>query len=93
MGEVVDPEPLGGSVPRTVSMTWTDPCDVEVSTALALVVSCGYSCVCTSTLFPGVGNVLTGCDMNGTVGGCHKGDEDSKPGGRADRIFSCFPDR
>eukprot|EP00752_Nemacystus_decipiens_P014856 g13227.t1 len=29
MGEVVDPEPPAGSVPRTVSMAWTDPCDVE----------------------------------------------------------------
>eukprot|EP00752_Nemacystus_decipiens_P004376 g3999.t1 len=29
MGEVVDPEPPAGSVPRTISMTWTDPCDVE----------------------------------------------------------------
>ncbi|CAM9938469.1 unnamed protein product, partial [Ectocarpus sp. 4 AP-2014] len=29
MGEVVDPEPPAGSAPRTVSMTWTDPCGVE----------------------------------------------------------------
>ena len=31
MGNVVDPEPL---YPRTVSMTWTDPCDVEVRVLL-----------------------------------------------------------
>ncbi|CAM9277620.1 unnamed protein product, partial [Ectocarpus sp. 12 AP-2014] len=29
MGEVVDPEPPAGSAPRTVSMTWTEPCSVE----------------------------------------------------------------
>ncbi|CAM9322195.1 unnamed protein product, partial [Hapterophycus canaliculatus] len=29
MGTVVDPEPPAGSIPRTVSMSWTDPCDVE----------------------------------------------------------------
>eukprot|EP00903_Cladosiphon_okamuranus_P019467 g17901.t1 len=29
MGEVVHPEPLAGSVPRSVSVAWTDPCDVE----------------------------------------------------------------
>ncbi|CBN76176.1 PKD domain protein [Ectocarpus siliculosus] len=29
MGEVVDPEPPAGSAPRTVSMTWTNPCGVE----------------------------------------------------------------
>ncbi|CAN0026447.1 unnamed protein product, partial [Ectocarpus sp. 13 AM-2016] len=28
-GEVVDPEPPAGSAPRTVSMTWTEPCSVE----------------------------------------------------------------
>ncbi|CAN0210802.1 unnamed protein product, partial [Ectocarpus sp. 6 AP-2014] len=29
MGEVVDPEPSVNSIPRTVSMTWTDLCDIE----------------------------------------------------------------
>ncbi|CAN0216102.1 unnamed protein product, partial [Ectocarpus sp. 8 AP-2014] len=29
LGEVVDPEPAAESVPRTVSMTWTTPCDPE----------------------------------------------------------------
>ncbi|CAB1100369.1 unnamed protein product [Ectocarpus sp. CCAP 1310/34] len=29
LGEVVDPEPSANSIPRTVSMTWTDPCDIE----------------------------------------------------------------
>ncbi|CAN0080080.1 unnamed protein product [Scytosiphon promiscuus] len=29
MGTVVDPEPPAGSIPRTVSMSWTDPCEVE----------------------------------------------------------------
>ncbi|CAB1101779.1 unnamed protein product [Ectocarpus sp. CCAP 1310/34] len=29
LGEVVDPEPSANSIPRTVSMTWTDPCDTE----------------------------------------------------------------
>ena len=34
MGNVVDPEP-GHS--RTVSMTWADPCDVEVRAVAALI--------------------------------------------------------
>ncbi|CAM9444977.1 unnamed protein product, partial [Ectocarpus sp. 13 AM-2016] len=29
LGEVVDPEPAADSVPRTVSMTWTNPCNPE----------------------------------------------------------------
>eukprot|EP00903_Cladosiphon_okamuranus_P015479 g14291.t1 len=37
MGKVVVPEPPAGSVPRTVSMVWTGPCDVE--TFLLKVVS------------------------------------------------------
>lgn len=38
MGEVVDPEPPADSVPRAVSMTWTDPCDVEVQPAVPFVI-------------------------------------------------------
>lgn len=37
MGTVVDPEPAAGAIPGAVSMTWTDPCDVEVRTAFALI--------------------------------------------------------
>lgn len=33
MGDVVEPAPLPGSLPGTISMTWTDPCDVEVRDA------------------------------------------------------------
>ncbi|CAN0121836.1 unnamed protein product [Ectocarpus sp. 4 AP-2014] len=29
LGEIVVPEPSANSIPRTVSMTWTHPCDVE----------------------------------------------------------------
>lgn len=32
MGKVVDPEPVH---PRTVSMSWAEPCDVEVRAASA----------------------------------------------------------
>lgn len=30
IGDVVDPAPPADSVPSTISMTWTTPCDVEV---------------------------------------------------------------
>lgn len=30
MGDIVEPAPQPGSVPGTISMTWTDPCDEEV---------------------------------------------------------------
>lgn len=30
MGEVVNPAPAADSAPTTISMTWADPCDVEV---------------------------------------------------------------
>lgn len=51
MGKVVDPEPPADSIPRAVSMAWTDPCDVEVRTYCAgfggvvwtlSLVHCGY---------------------------------------------------
>lgn len=32
IGDIVDPAPLAGSAPATISITWADdPCDVEVS--------------------------------------------------------------
>ena len=39
MGDVVDPEPFFS---RTVSMTWADPCDVEVRAATATMYSPGF---------------------------------------------------
>lgn len=30
MGDIVEPAPQPGSVPGTISMTWTDPCGEEV---------------------------------------------------------------
>ncbi|CAM9507519.1 unnamed protein product [Ectocarpus fasciculatus] len=49
LGDVVDPEPPVDSVPRTVSMTWTNPCDPE--TFLLKLVSHnsdGGTCIVTS---------------------------------------------
>ena len=58
MGVVVDPEPPAGTIPRAVSMTWTDPCDVEVRVWWLWILR-SY----TTAMFPGLREAFPGCDV------------------------------
>lgn len=42
MGVVMDPEPVEGEIPRTVSMTWADECDVQVCSPVNVAVFVFY---------------------------------------------------